>query len=97
MDRVAGGQRDRGDPRYYGRAICGTRTAHIRALPARISADDEEVRARSLVLVGDAGRDHDDISGAQLDRSAALAAEPQADPTSGTAEHLMRGAMIVMT
>ena len=97
MDRVGGGQRDRGDLRHCMRVICRARTPHVRAPPARIGTDDKQVRARRLVLVGDAGRDHDDISGAQLDRSAALAAEPQADPTSGNAEHLMRGAMIVMT
>ena len=46
--------------------------------------------------MGDAGRDHDDIAGAQLDRRAALAAEPHADGPGSDAEHLVRGAVIVM-
>jgi hypothetical protein len=52
--------------------ICRAGTAYIEALPARISANDQEVRARVLVLVGDAGRDHSDIAGAQFHRPAAL-------------------------
>ena len=41
MDRIAGEQRDRGDPRQRARVIRGTRTAHIGALPARIGSDDD--------------------------------------------------------
>ena len=62
----------------------------------RISANDEEVRARSLVFVGDAGRDHDDIASTQLHVQPTFATEPDADPTGGDAEHLVRAAVIVM-
>jgi hypothetical protein len=61
-----------------------------------IGADDEEVRARALVFVGDAGRDYDNVAGAQLHRPAALATESHADPTGGDAEHLVRATVIVM-
>ena len=97
MDRVAGGQRNRGDLWHRTRAIRRARTAHIGALSARIGADDEEVRARALVFVGDAGRDYDNVAGAELHRPAALATESHADPTGGDAEHLVRAAVIVMT
>jgi len=89
MDRVAGGQRHRGDLRHCPCVIRSTRAAHIGALPARIGADHEKVRAFPLVLVGNAGWDHHDIAGAQLNGLAALAAQSRADPTSGDAEHLV--------
>jgi hypothetical protein len=66
MDRVACGQRNRGDPRQGAGAIRATRTAHIGALAARIGADDQEVRACALVLVGDAGRDWKSSSGTMM-------------------------------
>ena len=37
------------------RAIRDAGTAQVGVLPTRIGAHDKEVRARSLVLVGDAG------------------------------------------
>ena len=46
--------------------------------------------------MGDAGRDHDNIAGAQLDCRATLAAEPYVDGSGNDAEHLMRGAVIVV-
>src|SRR5215831_6268130 len=87
MNRVAGGQRDRSYTRQGARVIGRAGTAHIRALSARVGADDEEVRAGSLILVGDAGRDHDDIAGAQFHCLSALATESHADPTGSDAEH----------
>ena len=46
--------------------------------------------------MGDAGWNHDDITGAQLHRPARLAAESHADPTGGNGKHLMRAAVIVV-
>jgi hypothetical protein len=97
MDRIAGGQRDRGDPRQRARVIGHARTSHVGALPARIGADDQEVRAGSFVVVGHTCRNDDDITGTQLHRLAILATQSDADPTRGDAEHLVRAAVIVMT
>ena len=47
--------------------------------------------------MGHTRRNHDDITGAQLHRLATLAAQSDADPTGGDAEHLVRAAVIVMT
>jgi len=46
--------------------------------------------------VGNTSRDHDDITGAQLHRLPTLAAEPDPNGSSGDAERLVRGAVIVM-
>ena len=97
MDRIAGEQRDRGDPRQRARVIGHARTSHVGALPARIGADDQEVRAGSFVVVGHTCRNDDDITGTQLHRLAILATQSDADPTRGDAEHLVRAAVIVMT
>ena len=59
-------------------------------------ADHEKVRAFPLILVSNAGWDHDDIAGTQLNGLAALATQSHADPTRGDAEHLVRAAVIVM-
>src|SRR6516165_2881916 len=69
------------------RVVCGQRN---RGDPR------QEVRAYAVVLVGEAGRDHDDITSAQLHRLAALATQSHADPTGGDAEDLVRAAVIVM-
>src|SRR6516165_11299484 len=69
------------------RVVCGQRN---RGDPR------QEVRAYAVVLVGEAGRGHDDITSAQLHRLAALATQSHADPTGGDAEDLVRAAVIVM-
>jgi hypothetical protein len=46
--------------------------------------------------VSNPGRDHDDVAGAQLHCLAALAAEPDAGPARGDAEHLVCRAVIMM-
>src|ERR1700730_13683601 len=75
--------------------LCGGPT-YFRALPAGIGSDNHQIRARPLALVGNASWDHNDITGAQLNRLAALAAEPDPNGSSGDAERLVRGAVIVM-
>jgi hypothetical protein len=46
--------------------------------------------------VRDPGRNHDDIAGVQLDAGAVLAAEPHARRAAGNAQHLVRGAVVMM-
>jgi hypothetical protein len=74
----------------------GVGLADIRVLAFRIRADDQQIAACRLALMRDAGRDHDDISGAQLNRGTVLAAEPDPGGAAGNAEHLVRGAVIMM-
>src|SRR5438270_12367353 len=74
----------------------GLGAAQIGALAERVSADDQEVGARRFALVGDPGRDHDDIAGTQFDALPTLATKPDPGLAGGDAEHLMRGAVIVV-
>src|SRR5258706_5023662 len=81
-----------------GRVIMRARlgAAEVGTLPARIGPDDEKVRARRLALMGDPGRDHDDIAGAQFDGLPALPAEPHRGISGGDAQHLMRRAVVMV-
>jgi len=95
--RVARGQWDRSNL-WAGACVIGrTGTASVRTLPARMGIDNDKVAARSLVLVGDASRYHNDIASAQLHPQTILTPESQTDPTGDDAEHLMGGTVIVMT
>src|SRR5262245_24837849 len=57
IDRVAARQPDCADIAPRPLALLRSGPAHIRALAAGVGADDEQVRARALVLVGHTGRD----------------------------------------
>ena len=69
-DRIAPGKRHQRD--LGGGAVVSGRLglADIGPLAARIGADHQQVAARRLALVRDAGRDHDDIAGRADRRSA---------------------------
>ena len=65
-------------------------------LAARVGADHQEVGAGRFALVRDPGRDHHDIAGGKVDHRAARAAEPYPGIAAGYAEHLVRGAVIMV-
>src|SRR5438445_10240598 len=96
VDRVADRRRNRGNLRHCAVVTRRAGRAHIRALAARIGTDDYQIRARSLALVSNAGRDYDDVARAQLNRLATRAAEPDAHRPGGDAEHFVRSAVIMM-
>src|SRR6266404_6148258 len=96
IDWIAFGQWHRANLRHPALVIPCPRRAHIRVLANRIGANDDQIQARSLVLVRNAGGDHDDVTGLQLHCPAMLAAEPNADRPDDDAEDFMRGAVVVM-
>src|SRR5260370_110425 len=61
-----------------------------------VGAEQEEIGTGALVIVGAAGRDHDDVAGVQLYRCAVLAAEPHPNRPNRDAEHLVRGAVVMV-
>src|ERR1051325_9882035 len=95
-DRIRRWQRYAGDPPDRGVMDPGLGAAMVGALAARIGADDQQIRARALALRRAPGRDHDDITRAQLDALPAFAAEPHPRRSRRDAEHLMRRAVIVV-
>src|SRR5690348_16546964 len=74
----------------------GLGAAMVGALAVRIGADNQQIGSRALALMRDPGRDHDDITRAQLDALPAFAAEPHPRRSRRDAEHLMRRAVIVV-
>ena len=89
VHRVACRQRDRSNL-WAGACVIGSAgTANVRTLPAWIGTDNDKVPARSLVLVGDASRYHNNIASAQLHPLTTLTAESHTAATGVDAEHLL--------
>src|SRR5690242_14004697 len=72
------------------------RDAHVGALAAGVSADDYEIGAGPLVLVGNPGRDHGDVARVELHPFAGFAAEPYPNRPGGDTEHLVCRAVIMV-
>ena len=93
---IAGGDADARDVAVGAGPLARLAVLHVGRRSGWIRADDAEIGARAVVLVRDARRDDDDVAGHQRDGGAAAAAEARRHAPLVDAQHLVRGAVVVV-